>query len=174
MLLYLLRHAPAESRDARRWPDDALRPLAVDGMERMRLAARGMDALGLSFDLIFTSSYMRARQTADIVSRRFPDVPLVEHRALIPEMGIDAIRAMLRAAPGPLSSVLLVGHEPDLGELACALLSGETGAWLPLKKGGLVCLELERLDIVPSPTRLCWAVPPRVLRALGQGESVKG
>lgn len=167
MLLYLLRHAVAEARDARRWPDDALRPLSLEGIERMRVAARGMAALELTFDVIFTSPYARARETAEIVSRRFPDVALVERRELAPEQGVDAVTQMLRAAPGPFSAILLVGHEPDLGELACALLSGTHGDWMPLKKGGLVCLEIDRLDVVPPRARLRWAAPPRILRALG-------
>src|SRR5262245_56535456 len=72
--LYLIRHGIAEERsDA--WPDDAKRPLTDQGMSRMRKAARGLERLGVSFDVVLTSPLVRARQTAEIVASAFSPKP---------------------------------------------------------------------------------------------------
>lgn len=167
MRLYLLRHAVAEMRDARAWPDDRLRPLTGGGREKMRAITRGVVALGLSFDVMLESPYVRARETADEVARCFPRLPRLQTVHLTPEGTREGLITQITTLPDAPRAVLLVGHEPDLGELACAMLSGRTGAWLPLKKGGLACLEVERLDPWQPRARLRWLLTPRVLRALG-------
>ena len=56
--LYLIRHGAAEERgDA--WPDDTKRPLTEEGMNRLRKGARGLAALGVSFDVVLTNAYRR-------------------------------------------------------------------------------------------------------------------
>jgi len=40
--LYLVRHAFAAHADPARWPDDAVRPLTEEGIDRFRAAARGL------------------------------------------------------------------------------------------------------------------------------------
>jgi len=59
--------------------------------------------------------------------------------------------------------IALVGHEPELGELAAYLIGA--GRALPFKKGGLC-----RIDVGSLTTRraaaLIWFLPPAVLRRL--------
>jgi phosphohistidine phosphatase len=59
--LYLIRHAIAEERGDK-WPDDAKRPLTLEGTARMRKAAKGLVRLGVKFDVVLTSPLVRARQ----------------------------------------------------------------------------------------------------------------
>ena len=61
--------------------------------------------------------------------------------------------------------VLVVGHEPDLGELAARLIGAGRNANVPFKKGGCCLIEF---SIFPpkSPGRLVWWLPPRVARKL--------
>ena len=66
--LYLVRHAIAEPRDPARWPDDALRPLSPEGVELFRLAARGLQRIGVEVEAVLASSYARAWRTAEILS----------------------------------------------------------------------------------------------------------
>src|SRR5215510_7865710 len=74
--LYLIRHAIAEERgDA--WPDDAKRPLSDEGTSRMRKAARGLERLGVSLDVVLTSPLVRTRQTAEIVAAAMPERPAI-------------------------------------------------------------------------------------------------
>ena len=63
-----------------------------------------------------------------------------------------------------VASVALVGHEPDLSELASRLLSGgEDVVAIEMKKGGVACLGVDDLD---GAAVLRWLAPPRILRAL--------
>ena len=85
--LYLVRLAIAEERGAA-WPDDAKRPLTADGAKRWRREAAGLAALDARPDLILTSPYARARQTADLLAAACAKKPkVVELAALQPMDG---------------------------------------------------------------------------------------
>jgi phosphohistidine phosphatase len=112
--LYLLRHAIAAPKDAARYPDDGARPLTREGRARMARAARGLKALEGRFDLILTSPLSRAADTALILARVFRPRPEIKVlRPLQPGGGAGGVLAGLTSIPAD-SSVVLVGHEPDL------------------------------------------------------------
>lgn len=164
MQIHLLRHAIAAPRDASSLPDDAVRPLTREGKRRMTRAAQGMRAMGLRFDLILTSPLTRALETARIVARACrPKPELKILRPLAPGGGAGGVMAGLSALPAE-SSVLLVGHEPDLSRLAGALILEHRDA-LPIvfKKGGLCCIEMEGSARLGAG-RLIYHIPPRILR----------
>lgn len=163
---YLIRHAIAEAR-GEKWPDDRLRPLTHKGMARMRQGVRGLRALGVEIDLLLTSPLVRARQTADIVIEGMKPTPALE---VVPALAPGASRAAVSDALGNFhkaQSVAVVGHEPDLGELARWLAGAR--APLPFKKGG-VC----RVDTTGGPAagsgQLVWFATPGMLRALATEE----
>lgn len=171
MRIYLLRHAIAEARNSRLYPDDKNRPLSAKGKERMRAAARGMAALGLRFDSALTSPLTRARQTARIVARILRPAPRFSLSSqLAPGASLPELLRELSRFPAR-SSVLLVGHEPDLSSFASLLLLGP-GKELPLdfKKGGLC-----RIDFRGGPRaqagHLYYHLSPRTLRKLGKKSS---
>lgn len=88
------------------------------------LAAAGMKKAGVEAGQILTSPYRRARQTAEVVAAA---LGLRDHVELLPEMASGARWTLLHAALlayQDLSSLLLVGHQPDLSELAAGLLGG--------------------------------------------------
>jgi phosphohistidine phosphatase SixA len=61
--------------------------------------------------------------------------------------------------------VLVVGHEPDLGELAARLIGAGRSANMPFKKGG--CCLIVFTEFPPkSQGRLVWWLTPRVMRKL--------
>ena len=159
--LYLIRHAIAEERgDA--WPDDAKRPLTEDGAARMRRAARGLVRLGVTFDAVLTSPYVRTRQTAEIVANAFNErPPIVAVDSLAPGGSIQSILGDLERQ-SRRSRLAVVGHEPGIGELAARL----AGARYPIEfKKGAVC----RIDIKTFPAgpgKLRWFVTPKILRTL--------
>ena len=72
MKIYLVRHAAAFERDPDRWPDDSERPLAPEGEEEFRLAARGLARVVPRVDAILSSPYRRAWRTAEILSEGLP------------------------------------------------------------------------------------------------------
>jgi phosphohistidine phosphatase len=165
MRLYLLRHAAAAPQ--RPGESDTQRPLTPRGIARMRRCVGGMAAMGLEFDHILTSPLLRARQTADLVSRLLPDAP---RPAICPPLGIGGAAAQVVAAVAalrpPARSVLLVGHEPDMGRLASLLNSGTPRASIRFGKAGLCCL-----DVSTVRAGLCaemrWLLTGRMLRRMG-------
>ena len=89
--LYLIRHAIAEERGDS-WPDDAKRPLTDDGTAKMRKAARGLARIGVRFDVILTSPFVRTRQTAEIVATAFDErPPIVAIESLAPGGSIQSV-----------------------------------------------------------------------------------
>jgi phosphohistidine phosphatase len=160
MNLYILRHAIAEERDPDRFPNDAKRPLTDKGAKRMRRIAEGMRALGLEFDVILSSSYTRAKQTAEIVAAEFGSPDKLKFSKHLEtgdgEKLIDQINTL-----GTIESVLLVGHEPDLSELISVLLVGDSRLPLTMKKGGLCKLSVGNLKYGQCAS-LEWLVPPSV------------
>ena len=161
--LYLIRHAIAEERgDA--WPDDAWRPLSVQGRAQMRKAARGLEQLGVTFAVILSSPLIRARQTAEIVAEALdirPDIIVAD--SLSPEGSYAGVMADLVKQPAR-RAIALVGHEPNLGELA-GRLAGSRHAFA-FKKGAVCRIDVE--SIPPGgPGTLRWFVTPAILRAIG-------
>ena len=161
-----MRHAIAEQRDHVRWPDDCLRPLSQDGADLFRQAARGVDGLGIRADAVLTSSCMRAAQTARILTEEagWPDAETCD--ALEPLAPVPAVLRVLEMRSE--ASLAVVGHQPELAELASLLLAGnERSIALELKKGSVTCI---RLGGRPAPGTgvLLWSLSPKILRRLGR------
>jgi phosphohistidine phosphatase len=164
--LYVLRHAIAVERGTADHADDSLRPLSEDGRAKMRRMAAGMEAMKLSFDLVFSSPYLRARQTAEIVTRQFGIEHLLRMTGHLEPAG-NPERLMHEIADAGSSSqnLLIVGHEPYLSDLISVLLTGDARLQLALKKGGLCRLTIDR----PRYARcaiLDWLLTPAHLRKL--------
>lgn len=162
--LYLVRHGIAAERGPK-FPDDRLRPLTPDGVEKLKEAVRGLASLNVVVDLVLTSPLVRARETATILASGLGRRPIEELEALAPggrdAAVVDAIVHQAKKYP----RLAVVGHEPDLGELAMRLLGG-TGT-ISFKKGAVCAIDVE--GATPGgPGTLRWHLPPRVLRALAQ------
>ena len=160
--LYLVRHAPAAERGSE-WPDDTLRPLTPDGASRFKKIVAGMAASGVEIDLIVTSPLVRCRQTAEILAEGLRGRPrLIPADALAPGGGPAAVIAELaRVARRP--RVALVGHEPDLGQLAGRLLGLKRAP--EFRKGGACRIDVDGLP-PGGPGLLVWFAPPRMLRRM--------
>jgi phosphohistidine phosphatase len=164
MELYFIRHAIAVDRLDPDVKNDEQRWLTDEGIKKMEKAARGLLTCVDSFDTIFTSHYVRAKQTAEIVERTYSvKIPIIITADLAPGVDFDRFLSLLNSCK-PDTRVAFVGHEPDMSSLISTLVSsGE--AEIEMKKGA-VC----RVDIGSSPKRgdgiLVWLLPPRFLRAL--------
>jgi phosphohistidine phosphatase len=161
--IYLVRHAIAAERGDD-WPDDTKRPLTERGISRFKDSVGGLKALDAVIDEVFTSPLVRARQTADLLAAGIdgrPTVKLLD--ALAPGHSPATVMAQLAKA-AKRGRIALVGHEPDLGELAAALIDARRA--LPFRKGGMCRIDVAGLSTKPSGT-LVWFVTPKVLRRLG-------
>jgi phosphohistidine phosphatase len=126
-----------------------------------------MKVLGLGVDLILTSPYLRARQTADIVAAEFDAEKKLELCSHLEVAGDPAaLVAELQARSGSLERVLLVGHEPFLSELVSVLISGDERTEVMMKKGGLCKLTAEKISYGHCAT-LDWLLAPKQLTRIG-------
>jgi phosphohistidine phosphatase len=162
MEIYILRHGIAVPRGSRGYKKDSDRPLTKEGEEKTHQIARTMREMGLQFDLILSSPYIRAKDTAKIVAGELgQQVTLTE--SLVP--GADARELIAEINDEKPQRVLLVGHEPDLSGLISVLISGSGDALIELKKGGLCKLTSDKL-IFARCAILNWLLTPKFLRSL--------
>ena len=165
MDLYLVRHAVAFDPDETKWPDDRDRPLTPEGEKRFRRAARGLTEMMPSVDVVLSSRFARAWRTAELLEKEASWPNPIECAAL--ESGrspAEVLQALQDYAS--TQSVALVGHEPNMHELASYLLTADTGhVQLDFRKGGVARLELPD-GLRPGSARLRWLLTPRVLRAV--------
>jgi len=162
MELYILRHGIAVERGTPGYKKDSDRPLTPEGEEKMRQIADAMRGMDLKFDLILSSPYARAEQTAKIVAGELDeDVSYSDY--LVP--GGNALELIGEINDERPQRVLLVGHEPDLSNLISVLITGGSDAGIELKKGGLCRLTTEKL-VFGKCARLNWLLTPKQLREL--------
>ena len=163
MFVYILRHAIAVQRGASGYPNDD-RPLTEDGIEKMQKAARGIAVLIDTIDVILTSPLIRAHDTAKLVAEaRGADHKIEICKELLP--GNSSKKFLLHLAKyKSFKNVMIVGHEPDLGYIASALL-GSNASIIEFKKGALCCIEVPTLP-PRNPGKLHWHLQPRQLRDL--------
>jgi phosphohistidine phosphatase len=161
MNLYLLRHGIAVERDAPGYAKDADRPLTPEGERKLEQIARAMQALDLTFDLILSSPYVRARQTAEIIAKALGVRKKLEFAASLACGGDtkELVDYLKRLQPLP-ESIMLVGHEPYLSGLISLLVGGTGGCCVVLKKGGLCKLSTESLKHGRCAT-LMWLLTPK-------------
>ena len=169
MNLYLLRHGIAVDPSAPDFANDGERPLTPKGRRRLRQIAEAMGALKISFDLILSSPYVRAKQTAEIVTKalkrrkklKFTDelTPGGNPRSVIQQLND------LRPRP---KNILLVGHEPYLSKLIALLTAGNTAMEIDLKKGSLCKLETESLRYARCATLVCLLAPRHLALMTGK------
>jgi phosphohistidine phosphatase len=168
MNLYLLRHGIAADPGTAGITRDRDRPLTLEGRDKMRRSAAAMRALKLEFDLIISSPFVRARQTAEIVAAAFGAEDRLEFETEL-GCGGDArlvIQGLAARQPAP-GAILLVGHEPDLSRMISVLLSGDPGLAVTMKKGSLC-------KLVAAPLRpgrcatLEWLLTPKQMLCMAR------
>jgi phosphohistidine phosphatase len=160
--LYLIRHGVAEER-GEAWPDDSKRPLTEDGMAQLRKQARGLARLGVSLDVVLTSPLVRTCQTAEIIAGGLDPRPnLVNIDSLAPDGTHQAILADLEKHARK-TRIALVGHEPDIGELAARLIGARHA--IEFKKGAVCRIDLDALP-PGGPGALRWFLTPKMMRAI--------
>ncbi len=140
MDLVLWRHAEAEPGEP-----DLGRRLTAKGLQQAERMGAWLEHRLPDSCRILVSPADRAQQTALALKRKFRTVP---------ELGSGASAAAVLAAanwPDSREPVLIVGHQPTLGEVASLLLSGSESDW-SIKKGAVWWLSNRVRDGVASVT----------------------
>ena len=147
MDLYVLRHGVAADRDWTEYPNDDLRPLTDHGTAKLAQQVKGLNAIGISLDLMITSPLVRAEQTAQIVRDGLARPgELVTANTLVPEAHPYLFLEELASKHRTRASVMVVGHEPHLSSFVSMVVSGDPSGLIHLKKGALCKLRLASLD----------------------------
>ena len=154
MKVYLMQHALAYSSQ-----EDQERHLSPAGIDQAKAAAKGIKRLGLTFDLIVTSTERRAHQTAALIAEgvRFPHSDILTTETVLPQGQPQELLELLQKE-SPQSNVLVVGHMPQLGKLSSQLLQG--GEML-FENAGLACFEISS----SHPARLIFLLTAQQLAA---------
>ncbi|MCG6963313.1 MAG: phosphohistidine phosphatase SixA [Acidobacteria bacterium] len=157
MRLYFLRHGNAASQQE--WSgDDALRPLTDKGRKVLEEVATFLADQRLAIDLVVTSPFLRASQTAQLVAKRLGLADRLEtDERLTLGFGPAALGELL-LSHADLGAIMLVGHEPTFSETIGALIGGGR---VECKKASVACVNVP--DIAMMKGELEWLLPPRLL-----------
>src|SRR5688572_22620160 len=161
--LIVVRHAIAFERDAKRWPDDGLRPLTPEGKRKFQQAGRGLARWISDVDRLFSSPLVRAVQTAEILTDYAGWSKADICNELLPEEDPEAPLALVRKVKK--GTVAVVGHEPQLSALVAFCVSPDSSVHTPLKKGGVARIEFEG-RVAEGSGKLLALLPPAVLRRM--------
>ena len=168
MKLFLLRHGIAVDHGTPGYERDSERPLTAEGRAEMKQIAKAMGVLKLDFDLILSSPFVRAKETAEIVAHELQ----LENKmafSLNLRSGADNAKLVqeLQAAHAKKNSILLAGHEPNLSALISVLVSGDQSMAIDFKKGGFCKLVTDRLEYGRC-AYLKWLMTPRQMIKISQ------
>ena len=166
MQLYIVRHGIAIDREDPKSPPEAERYLTEEGIEKTKQVAKGVAALGISADLLVSSPYVRAMQTAEIFASalEYAKQKISKSEALLPGAEPGAFfRELVKQKDA--SSVFCFGHAPHVDEwLATAV--GVKHPITEMKKAGVALVELKRVS--PPSGQLIWLITPKLLRKSGK------
>ncbi len=139
MEIILMRHAKAEEKNLIKYPNDELRPLTDDGKEIQKNISKAMKKIAKNIDIILTSPFLRAKQTAEITAFYLGLVDKMESTDYLGnDFTIENIAALIQEKSLTENRVLLIGHEPNLSQIAGYYLGNEIN--LQFKKSGIMII----------------------------------
>lgn len=167
MKVLIVRHAKADDREAfaaTGKPDD-LRPLTESGRKQARKAGRALKDQLPRVDVLGASPLLRTLETARLIAREYRHLAVKTVPELAPGFEPQAVAQWLAKQPAN-ATVALVGHEPELSQLAGWLLTGRAEPLVELKKGAACLLDFPG-KLAPGRGVLAWLLSPVQLRRLG-------
>jgi phosphohistidine phosphatase len=139
--------------------------LTEEGVEKTKQVAKAVAALHAGADLLLSSPYVRANQTAEIFSEAldYPRQKIRRTDLLLPGAEPSLLFREL-AKEKQASSVFLFGHAPQLDDIIATALGSKRHV-TALKKAGVALIELKRVS--PPMGQLVWLATPKLLRRAG-------
>jgi len=166
MEIYVVRHGIAIDREDPKCPPDPERYLTEEGVEKTKRVAAGVAALCATADVLLSSPYVRAMQTAEIFATAldYPKQKIRRTDLLLP--GAEPTLLFRELAKDKHHSTLFIfGHAPQLDDVIATAL-GSKHHMTSLKKAGVALLELKRVS--PPNGQLVWLATPKLLRRSGK------
>ena len=162
MEVYLLRHGIAEDNSPSGRDSD--RRLTEEGREKLRSVLKAAAGAGVLPELIVSSPYVRARQTAEIARQVLAyKEELQFSQALVPEGEPSDLWSEIRTIYRPADSLLLASHEPLMSRCAGYLL-GSPRLYVDFKKGAIMRIDIDNFGIEPHGA-LRWMLIPKLAGA---------
>jgi phosphohistidine phosphatase len=155
--IYLLRHAKSS------WADPTLpdheRPLAPRGRRDAKRIAKHLARLAIAPELVLCSAAERTRATLEVLRPALGKTPTVRLEEELYAASSDELLERLRALPEAVDSVMLIGHNPGLQQLALVLASPSA--------------ELERLEAkFPTAALATLTLPNTIWSQLSQDDAL--
>jgi phosphohistidine phosphatase len=153
MIIYFLRHADAEDFV----DSDFTRKLTPKGHDQAERVGNFCKQNGIKPEVFLTSPLVRARETAEIVGKKTGLEPVIADWlacGMTPETLIAQLDPLTTK-----SSVLLVGHEPDLSTAVSYLLGLPEPVNFPIRKASLTAIDAPWLD--QGSGSLEFTLPPK-------------
>jgi phosphohistidine phosphatase len=147
--LYLLRHAKSSWADPTLSDDE--RPLAPRGRRDAKRIAEHLRRRGLEPELVLCSSAARARETLELL-RPALGSSTVEVEVELYAASSDELLARIRLVPDAVASVMLIGHNPGVQQIALVLAS--TGDELERLEAKFPTAALATLTLAKAWSRL--------------------
>jgi phosphohistidine phosphatase len=166
MNLYIIRHAIAVDEVTSDSASDSQRPLTDKGRKKMRQIGKALRHLGVEFDLILSSPYVRASETAEILADVFKmknKIVFSDH--LIPDGNPELLIGEINEKHS-VDSLAIVGHEPHLSSLIGLLTADTAKIEITLKKGGVCHLSADDLHHHDHRATLEWLLTPGILMGI--------
>lgn len=165
MKIYIVRHSEAYDVGEEGIEKDEDRFLTKRGRKLSARVGVLLGRLGARPECVWTSPLVRATQTAERLCRKLkPSPPIVECTALAPPGKAGELLKNLETQG--LAEVVLVGHEPFLGQLLAQLALGEGGYTIPISKSAAVCVETPADGA--GPAKLVWLIGPDLMKAVSK------
>jgi len=137
MHIYFLRHGDASS-DTRY--SDSERPLTHLGERQAALVGTFLQQKNIVIHATLSSPLKRAQETASIVLSNIRTPTIVLSDLLL--NGSDPLELFEQMNSLNVSSILLVGHEPNLSELISLLIGGKRNVEIEMKKCSLALVDI--------------------------------
>jgi phosphohistidine phosphatase len=166
MRIYVVRHGAAIDREDPKCPKEADRYLTREGIDKTKEVGRGVARLGMKADLLMSSPYVRALQTAEIFADAlgYGKQKIRQTDLLLPSA--DAALLFRELAKEKDSwEIFLFGHGPQVDDMI-ALALGARRDSTALKKSAVALIELKRVS--PPIGQLLWIAPPKLLKQAGK------
>ena len=158
MFVYVLRHGIAD--DAKPGEPDSARALTGEGRKKLSSVLERASKAGVAPAVILTSPYLRAKQTARMAAQAFGrENSVVETSALVPSGSPELVWDEISEYRSE-EQLMVVGHEPLLGELVSYLLDSPS-LRVDMRKAALVSILLESLRGGPRGV-LQWMITPKL------------
>jgi phosphohistidine phosphatase len=159
MKLYMIRHAPAELRHefALTGQPDELRPITQRGVERMQQVLQFLKKAESHVDVILTSPLTRCVQTAELCKESYSQAQLFETENLCPDHSAHKLYNEIQSYD--VDSMVLIGHEPDLGQFLSWVLFRQATDHFPIKKSGVAKVDLYK----DGRAYLKWLLRPKLM-----------